>query len=148
MSDYLTDAQNEVQAYFATHNIPTYFYQCLFGELVKIWGARMITPDKDYLAEPDDDGNIIASSWDGYSYRDQIDYHLTMQGGTGGWFLAFKEACAQCDLIDMSEYYKGLDWVHSDIFDGVIAENMINILFDGNVDHDYYKFRFQKENKQ
>lgn len=145
--DYLDEISNEVQDYFTTHHIPTYFYQCLFGELVKIWGASMITPDKDYLAEPDDDGNLIASSWDDYSYKDHIDYYLTMQGGTGGWFIAFKEACAQCDLIDMYEYYKSLDWMHGDVFDDIIADNMVKILFSENVGHDYYRYVLRKNNK-
>lgn len=143
--DYLDEIENEVQTYFSTHHIPTYFYQCFFGELVKVWGASIIVPDKNYRAEYDDDFNIIEESWDDYSYKDQIDYCLAMAGGTGGWFIAFKEACTQCDLMDMYEHYAGLDWRHSDIFDGIIVDNMVNILFDNNVCHDYYKFRFQKE---
>lgn len=56
MTDYLTDAQNDIEAYFETHEIPNYFYQCLFGELIKIWGVSPLIPDKDYLAEYDDEG--------------------------------------------------------------------------------------------
>ena len=145
--DYLDEIENEVQAYFATHHIPTYFYQCFFGELVKIWGASMIVPDKNYCAEYDDDLNMIEESWDNYSYENQIGYCLAMSCGTAGWNFAFKEACAQCDLMDVYEYYAELDWRHSDIFDEVIVVTMTKILFSENVGHDYYHYMFRKNNK-
>jgi hypothetical protein len=129
--DYLTDASNEVQTYFTTHHIPTYFYQCLFGELVKIFGI-----------------NLVLYCDTGDSHKDQIDEHLTLLAGSGGWNTAFIEACDQCGLTDMYKYYLELDWVRSDIFDGVIVDNMINVLFDDKVGYDYYNFKFQKENKQ
>ena len=127
--DYLTDASNEVQAYFATHDIPTYFYQCLFGELVKVWGM-----------------NLVAPCDTGDSYQDQIDEYLALTAGTAGWNVAIKESCGQCDMIDMYEYYSDLDWIQSDIFDGIITDNMIKILFSENVGNEYYCYRLRKEN--
>ena len=147
MADYLTDAQNDIQIYFETHEIPKYFYQCLFGELVKIWGVEFIIPDSDYDAEYDDDGNIIPSD-DDYSYKDQIDYYATMLSGTAGWGVAFKESCMQCNLLWLDEYYRQIDWIRSDIFDGYIVEGMLNTLFVENVKSDsYYLFKMNKENK-
>lgn len=147
MADYLTDAQNDIKTYFETHDIPTYFYQCLFGEIVKVWGAKFLIPNKYYDAEYDDDGNIIESYEDNYSYKEQLGFFLTCQGGTSGWHEAFKEACQQCDMMDMYNDYYHLCWVRSDIFDGYIADNMLDTLF-GNTDHnDYYRFKMKKENK-
>lgn len=145
MTDYLTDAENDIKTYFETHDIPIRFYQCLFGELVKIWGGRFIIPDKYYDAQYDDDGNIIEPKEDTYSYRDQLDFHLAFLGGTSGWGLAFKEACEQCGLMDLYDDYSNMDWVYSDIFDGYIADKMLEILFDDTHSQDYYKFKMQKE---
>lgn len=139
--DYLSEAINSVQKYLAEHSIPNYFYQCLFGELVKIHGARLIVPDKEYLAEYDDDGNIIESSQDDYSYKDQLDYVLAYVTGTAGWHMAFKDACMQCGLMDVYRYYSSLDWVHSDYFDGCIADKTIEVLFSDSAVNDYYLYR-------
>ena len=144
--DYLTEAHNDIKTYFKTHSIPTYFYQCLFGELVKVWGIKPLIPDKNYDAEYDDDGNIIPCHDDDYSYKDQIDYFLTFMGGTAGWNVAFKEACAQCDLTNIYEDYHNFDWVRSDYFDGCIADRMLDVLFAEDVKSDYYFFKIQKEN--
>lgn len=145
MTDYLTDAQNDIKTYFKTHDIPSYFYQCLLGELVKIWGAAFIIPDKYYDAQYDDDGNLIEPKEDTYSYRDQIEFYLTCLGGTGGWHFAFKEACDQCGIMDIYDDYSNMDWVHSDIFDGYIANKMVDVLFDDTRHNDYYKFKMRKD---
>lgn len=142
MADYLTDAENDIKTYFETHDIPIYFYQCFFGELVKIWGITFLIPNPCYDAEYD---NIIESNEVNYSYKEQVDYFLTCQGGTGGWYEAFKEACKQCDLMDMHEDYRKFCWVRSDIFDGYIADKMLDVLFDGTRHNDYYRFKIQKE---
>ena len=129
MTDYLTDAQNDIKTYFETHDIPTYFYQCFFGELVKTFGTHFIIPDKYYNAEYDEDGNIIKSYEDHYSYKEQIGFHLMFLEGTGGWNKAFKAACDQCGIMDIYDDYDKMDWVRSDIFDGYIADKMIDVLF-------------------
>ena len=146
MTDYLTDAKNDIETYFETHNIPIYFYQCLFGELVKIWGGNFLIPDKYYDAQYDDDGNLIEPKEGTYSYRDQIDFYLIGLGGTGGWSTAFKEACDQCGLMDIYDDYAHMNWVYSDIFDGYIADRMLEVLFDDTRHNDYYRFKMQKEN--
>ncbi len=127
MSDYLTDAQNDIKTYFKTHNIPTYFYQCLFGEFIKVFDIKFLIPDNDY------------------SYREQLELYLTSAGGTCGWNLAFKEACRQCDLTNIYDDYSNMDWVRSDIFDGYIVDKMLEVLFADTRHNDYYKFKIQKE---
>ena len=129
MSDYLTDAQNDIRDYLTTHNLPTYFYQCFFGELVKIWCAQLISPYKD----------------DDCSYREHLSLYLNNVGGTGGWNVALKEACQQCNLMDIYDDYSKFDWVRSDIFDGYIADNMLSVLFSDTQHNDYYKFKMQKD---
>lgn len=137
MTDYLTDAQNDIKAYFETHDIPTHFYQCFFGELVKVFGAHCLIPDADYLEMYDGDVD--------YSYKEQIGYYLTSWGGTGGWHEAFKEACDQCGLMDIVDDYANMNWVYSDTFDGYIADKMLEVIFDDTYRNDYYKFKIQKE---
>lgn len=125
--DYLEDVSNKVKSYFETHSIPTYFYQCLFGELIKIWGINLVAPYDT-----------------GDTYETQIDERIAMMTGTGGWNVSFKAACEQCDMIEINDYYRNLDWIESDIFDGIITDNMVKILFSENVGHDYYHYRLRK----
>lgn len=148
MYDYLTNLENEIETYFKTHTIPNYFYQCLFGELIKIWGISPLIPDKDYDAEYDDDGNVIPNNNDNYSYKDQIGYYFTMLSGTAGWGLAFKESCSQCELTQLYQDYQNMDWMQSDIFDGYIVDNMLEVLFAKDNDDSYYFFKIQKENNK
>ena len=147
MTDYLTDAQNDIKAYFESHKIPDYFYQCFFGELVKIFGTSLIAPDPSYLAEYDDDGNIIPSEIDDYSYKDQLGYYLTFFGGTGGWHMAFKEACTQCKLTQLEDDYSKMCHVRSDIFDGYLVDQMLEVLFAEDKSSDYYFYKVKENNK-
>lgn len=143
--EYLTESYDDIQTYFESHEIPTYFYQCLFGELVKVWGAKFLIPDKYYDAQYDDNDNLIEYADDKYSYKDQLDFYFTSLSGTGGWSLAFKEACTQCSLTNIYEDYRKFDWVRSDIFDGYIVDVMIDVLFAEDAKSDYYFFKVQKE---
>lgn len=131
MTDYLTNAENDIKTYFETHDIPTRFHQCFFGEFVKIFGVNFLIPDKYYDIQYDDDGNLIKYDDELYSYKDQIDFYLTNLGGTYGWNTAFKAACDQCGIMDIYDDYYKMDWVRSDIFDGYIADMMIDELFGG-----------------
>lgn len=111
MADYLLDAHNGIKTYFENHYIPTYFYKCFLGELVKIWGIRPLLPDDDY------------------SHTEQIILFLDGVGGTGGWYKAFEAACSECGIMDIHDDYSKMDWVRSDIFDGYIADKMLNVIF-------------------
>jgi hypothetical protein len=139
MADYLTNAEINVKTYLETHDIPTYFYQCFFGELVKVFGVKFLIPDTSYLDTYDGEED--------YSYKEQIGYFLTCEGGTGGWYEAFSATCDQCGLMDIYDDYSNMDWVHSDIFDGYIADKMLDVLFADTRRNDYYKFKIQKENE-
>lgn len=127
MTDYLTDAQNDIKAYFETHDIPIYFYQCFFGELIKVFGAQFLIPE------------------DGFTYTEQIEYYLNDLGGTGGWYEAFKESCDLCGLMDVLDDYSNMNWVYSDTFDGYVADKMVEVIFDDTHHNDYYRFKRQKE---
>lgn len=139
---YLDIAQNKIDAYFREHKIPDYFYQCLFGELIKVFGTYIIEPDKDYLAEYDDDGNLIALNEEDYSYKDQLDFYLNNLVGTSGWHLAFEEACKQCDMMELYQYDNDLNWVQSDMFEGHITDEMISCIFSNDRINAYYRFKF------
>ena len=142
--DYLDIAQNKIDAYFREHKIPDYFYQYFFGEFVKVFGTNILIPDKTYLSEYDDDGNIINSNEDNYSYKEQLGYYLNMLGGNSGWDIALKESCKQCGLMDVYQYYSNLNWVESDTFDGYIADETLNIVFSDDINN-YYKFKLNYE---
>ena len=147
MTDYLTDAQNDVKAYFESHDIPKYFYQCFFGELVKIFGGNLIIPDTDYLAEYDDDGNIIPSEIDDYSYKDQLGYYLTCFSGTAGWAKALEESFLQCRLTQLKDGYSKMCHVRSDIFDGYLADQMLDVIFAEDKASDYYFYKVKENNE-
>jgi hypothetical protein len=128
MLDYLTDAQNDIKIYFETHDIPTYFYKCFFGELIKVFGITLLIPDDDC------------------SYREQLSLGLNYLGGTGGWYEALSTSCDQCGIMDIYDDYRHFCWLRSDIFDGYIADKMIEVLFDDSNDQDYYRFKMNEVN--
>lgn len=109
MPNYLDNAENDVRTYFETHEIPRYFYQCLFAELIKIFGINFLIPDENYLAEYDDDGNMLPSNNDNYSYKDQISYYLALRGGTFGWGNAFAQSCKECELPWLQQDYENME---------------------------------------
>lgn len=69
-----------------------------------------------------------------------------MLSGTVGYGLAFKETCVQCELTQLYQDYQNIDWVRSDIFDGYIVDQMLEVLFAKDKTDDYYFFKIQKEN--
>lgn len=142
--NYISNAKDKIRTYFKNHKLPNYFYLCFFGELIKMFGANIIIPDKDYLAEYDDDGNIISSNEEDYSYKDQLDCYFNAFAGTYGWNLALKEACAQCGLMDFYLDYSKFDWVESDLCDEYITEEMWNIIFSNDAISSYYRFKFSE----
>ena len=139
--DYLDNAQDKIDKYFKEHALPNYFFQCFFGELIKVLGIKGLIPDKYYDAEYDDEGNIIESNCEDYSYKNQLDYYLSYMCGTAGWHMAFEESCRECKLIDVYKYYFNLDWIESDIFDSYVAEEMLNVIFSDDIKNNYYNFK-------
>jgi hypothetical protein len=126
MTDYITDAQNDVKSYFETYDIPNYFYQHFFAELIKIFGVQRFIPS---------DNNER-------SYKDWIDYHLTALSGSFGWVDAFTQSCKQCELRWLSRDYNRMDWVKSDIFEGYIVDKMVEALFDENYPRGYCERKY------
>lgn len=133
--DYLSEKEEIVKTYFDTHVIPRYFYQCLFGELVKLFGVSLTNPDQIYFDDHED-----------YTYEQLVACYLTNICGTTGWNLAFREACAQCDIMWSAQDYDKFDWICSDIFDGYIVENLIEKIFKEDITDDYYFYKL-KENE-
>lgn len=126
-------------------HIPNYFYYAMAGELVSIFGPKIL--EKVDYPEYDDDGNQIpgdpnvdASYYDLYS-------------GTGGWLAAFKMTCKKLDMMWLMEYREGLEWYDSDILDGIIEDRIIKnfIEKDHSQDHAncYYKYilGYEKDDK-
>ena len=143
--EYLNNAQDKIDKYFKEHVLPDYFYYCFFGELIKVFGIKGLIPDKNYDAEYDDDGNIIESDREDYSYKNQLDYYLTFMCGTAGWNMALKESCEQCSLIGIYKDYSHFNWVESDTFDGYIEEETLNVIFSDGIENSYYKFKLNNE---
>ena len=146
--EYLNNAQDKIDKYFKEHVLPDYFYHCFFGELIKVFGIKGLISNKYYDVEYDDEGNLIESYCEDYSYRNQLDCYLTYMCGTVGWNLAFKLACSHCGLEStLYKYYSKMDWVESDYFDEKIVIEMLNVLFleDREFKNNYYKFKLNNE---
>ena len=137
---------DDAKRYVESFNLQKYFYLCLFGELVKVFGLRLIEPDSSYLAEYDDDGNALPYEDDNYSYKDQIDCLLTFLGGTGGYNVALKEACKQCGMNDFYESYNKLNWMFSDYVDGYILDNVVDVFFSEEQPGSYYLHKIGDDN--
>ena len=86
------------------------------------------------------------SSNEKYDYVDQIDLILCMQGGTGGWAEAFKQTCKKLSMLWLWDYYRSLEWYDSDLFDGEIADGIIEKFFRNENHHcnSYYKYLIEK----
>lgn len=115
------DHRDKVFQYLDLMEIPNYFYSCMFGELVKIFGLSFIEPSLY-----DDDGEPISD----LSYREQIDNILTIESGTGGWYSAFKMTCKLTGREDLLNAYNSLNWINSDYFDEYICDHIITEIFD------------------
>lgn len=76
------------------HKIPDYFFFAMAGELVSVFGSSILELQTD-------------------STQPYYDFNL----GTAGWTVAFKAACTKLDMRWLINYYEGLDYYESDIFD-------------------------------
>lgn len=91
--------------------IPDYFYIAMAGELVSIYGIKIL--QKIEYSEYDDNGDKIE-----YSYYD-------LDSSTGGWNEAFKATCRKLNMLWLIEYCHSLDWYDYDIFNGEIEGEII-----------------------
>ena len=114
--------------------IPDYFFRAFFGELISVFGPQLIVPDCDMYKELTDNEE--------YSYVGQLNVSLCMNGGTSGWAEALKQTCKKLSMMWLWEYYCGLEWFDSDLFDGEISDYVIEAFFNDKNEHcnSYYKY--------
>lgn len=78
--------------------IPDYFYYAMAGELVSIFGPYILK-----------------------KFESQYD----LDSGTGGWYEAFAMTCRKLNMAWLVEYWGNLPSYDSDIFDGLIEQEII-----------------------
>ena len=61
-----------------------------------------------------------------YSLDTFADFGIPMNTSTAGWFAAFGKACLLTNKESLFDYWRGLPWYDSDIFDGELAEMLID----------------------
>ena len=106
--------------------IPDYFYTAFAGELFSVYGwARsrdMFYPEKD----------------EGYA---------GLASSTAGWVQAMRATCRKLDMEWLLEYYETLPWYDSDVFDGIL-EQEIGRRFMNRKDaggNEYYRYLLSQE---
>lgn len=144
------DCRDKVREYLDSKEIPNRFFACMFGELVKIFGATLFEPNPYYCYDVEEQENLAENKSPNppmdYSYRNQIDTELAYEGGTGGWYNAFKTTCWILDMEWLLNVYERLSWMNSDYFDEWISDKIVEYLFekDNYRDQDYANFLKQK----
>lgn len=144
------DCRNKVREYLDSLEIPDYFFACMFGELVKIFGSGLIQPNPFYCLSEEEqckavENGKLPSYSENYSYRDQIDFELTYEGGTGGWYNALAATCWLLDMDSLLNVYNKLSWMNSDYFDEWVSDKIVEYLFDrSNRDQSYAEFLKKK----
>ena len=61
-----------------------------------------------------------------YSLDTFADFGIPMNTSTAGWFAAFGKACLLTNKENLFDYWRGLPWYDSHIFDGELAEMLID----------------------
>lgn len=82
--------------------IPQCFPIAFAGELCSIFGPTVLAKDEDGV------------------------YGLSYASGTAGWVEAFKAACRKLNLSWLLDYYHGLAWYNSDLFDSEMEDKIIS----------------------
>jgi hypothetical protein len=106
--------------------IPKNFYCEFLGRLVSCFGPN-ITEDfsnEMLTSEALENGECC------YGYE--------MEEGTCGWFEAFRMTTINLNLEDIFIEYKNLNWMESDIFDGMISEQIKKLNREDFIN--YYKY--------
>lgn len=85
--------------------------------------------DRDFLISFRNELLRIFDYWDLASFQDD---GIPMNTGTSGWGAAFSKACIIHHKEELYHYWMTLEWYDSDIFDGLIADMMIeeNVILD------------------
>lgn len=132
------DCRDKVREYLDSREIPDRFFACMFGELVKIFGSALIEPNPYYCLTKEKQREAIEngkspSYLENYSYRNQIDFELTYESGTGGWYNALASTCWILDMESLLNIYNELrlsSWMNSGYFDEWIGDKIIEYLFE------------------
>lgn len=128
------DHRDKVFQYLDLMEIPSYFYFCMFGELIKVFGIDMIEFNLFYGAAGHNLNEVKDSDYlrllKMYSYKEQIDEAITCEEGTLGWYSAFKMTCKLTDREDLLAVYDSLNWMNSDYFDEYIGNHIIEEMFE------------------
>ena len=61
-----------------------------------------------------------------YSLETFADFGIPINTSTGGWYAALGKACLLTNKEKVFNYWRTLPWYDSDIFDGELAEMLIN----------------------
>ena len=64
-----------------------------------------------------------------YSLDLYADYGIPMNISTAGWFAAFGKACLVTHKEEILDYWRTLPWYDSDIFDGELADMLVERKF-------------------
>ena len=48
-------------------------------------------------------------------------------------------------MMDFYQYYNAISWIESDLCDGYIIEEMLNVVFCDDTEDSYYKFKFNSK---
>lgn len=91
----------------ALEKIDNKFLKVFSEELVKVFGDDIFSDAKDEESE--------------YMMGPPVVY----LEGTVGWTDAFNRACRKTEMKKLSDWYRDLDWIVSDEFDGELCEWLI-----------------------
>lgn len=83
--------------------IPDYFYTAMAGELISVYGWEK---SKDMF------------------FSEEENECINLDSGTVLWAQAFKAACQKLNMSWLFQYYETLPWYDSDIFDGIIEDEI------------------------
>ena len=106
--------------------IPEYFYIAFAGEIFSVYGWErsrdMFYPEKD----------------EGYA---------DLASSPFAWFQAFKATCRKLEVEWLLEYYETLPWYDSDVFDGIIEQEISRRFMNRKEDggNEYYRYLLSQE---
>ena len=109
--------------------IPEFFYTACAGELFSVFGWKRAK---------------------GMFYPGEEKEYVDMDSGTIGWVLAFRMTCEKLNMNWLYEYYQTLNWYDSDIFDGIIEQEIGKRFMSGQGDNAnaYYQYLLEMNSGQ
>ena len=114
--------------------IPDTFYYALAGELFAVhgyeasmeWVFQPWDPEKEWPPDEELDEEELKEKKEAIEeYKDSAEKFYDFDSGTYGWYAAFWMACKKLDMMWLAKYRNTLEWYDSDIFDGIIEEEMV-----------------------